>query len=302
MTRTLLIILFVAAGYYSTHAQERNEEQGPLSDLLFEENPEYNFRYRNTQELHSGDFLAHFFVYRSKKDKRTGGSGFEITTGNRKLPIWYKMIQGDFGPHSPGMIDMNMDNKPDLFYFAGFEDVFSTHIYLAAYDDAEESAYANNHFIPVYSNHNDYSVLIDPEGDNHPEILDSGYSGETHRSSLGCTGKSSGIIIDKNNRATLTDSVRKKIVSKYFEITAGFDDYNFDYSMPDVYPVFNSFIMSPIKIFRIEGKQAVDVTSTFPEYLNWRIRILKQIKESSSDKCHNSINRVITYLQSQLNE
>lgn len=302
MKQILFISMFLTAGVSVTFAQNSTHEQGKLSNLLTERNPDVVFQYKYTKKMHSGEFLAHFFTYRSNQKNKQGGSGFEITARNESVPHWYIMTPGDFGPHSLHMVDLNIDDKPDLFFYTGSEDVFSTHIFLANYTDAEMSGYARDHFKPVYSNHNDYSILIDPDKDGHPEILDSGYSGKTNRSGFGCTGNPSGIIIDKNNRITLSDSVRSEIVSKYFEITNGLDDYNFDYSMPDVYPVFNTFILSPVKIVRIEGNRAVDVTSSFPEYLHWRIGILRQIKQESPETCRDRIDSVITYHQGRLNE
>lgn len=296
---TIAFTLFLSVCFHSAFAQINKAEKKILSDRLIENNPEYNFQYRSAKEVNQGDIKVRFFTYRSKIDNKIGGNGFELVNNSTNELLWYKMVPGDYALHSLAMVDLNKDNKPDLFYYAGFEDVFSTHIYLATYDEGGD--FANDRFIPVYSNHNDYSVLIDPEGDNHPEILDSGYSGETHLSGLGCTGNPSGIIIDKNTQTTLSDSVRNEIASKYFEITGGFDDYNFDYAMPERHSIFNSFILSPIKIYRIEGQNPVNVTSSFPEYLQWRIRILKKIKTESPEKCRKRINNIIEYLDNKMN-
>ena len=68
--------------------------------------------------------------------------------------------------------------------------------------------------------------------------------------------------------------------------------------MPELYPVFNAFILNPIKLFRIESHELKDVTSQHPEYLRWRIKILKAIQKESSENCTPNIEKTIKPLES----
>ncbi|MDX1586193.1 MAG: hypothetical protein R3222_05595 [Balneolaceae bacterium] len=209
-------------------------------------------------------------------------------------------MNGDFGPHSLGLIDLNSDGKKDLFFYAGFENIFSTFIYTANYDNRLNDGYHPDNFLKAYSNKNDYSVLIKPGNAGQPLILDSGYEGRENRSGISCFEDQSGLAVRPENKLTLTDSIRHEIKRKYQEVTGQLDNYNFDYNMPGIYPLFNSMILDPIKIFRIVNNEAVDVTGEYPNYLQWRIGILNAIREVSSANCSDNIHKTIKHLKSYL--
>ena len=280
-------------------AQVNSTIQGELSSLILEENPEFYVQYRTTRELTDG-FIARFFIYKIKNDNWPGGVGFEITHPERTEPLWYTMIHGDFGPHSVQLIDLDQNGKLDLFFFVGFEDVFSTYIYSSNYDEALSDPYRKDNFIKSYENLNDYSVLVKPDGANQPLILDSGYEGNINVSGTACLEDQSAIVIQNENRITITESVKDVIESKYREITGELDQFNFDYNMPNVYFLFNTMILDPIKLFKIKDQQSVDVTSEYPRYLEWRIEVLRQIKLDSSEKCEGIIQKRIQYLKNHL--
>ncbi|REL23921.1 hypothetical protein DYD21_20715 [Rhodohalobacter sp. SW132] len=300
MKKLIVLILVICLGFhFKVLAQVDSTIQGELSSLILEDNPEFYVQYRTTRELTDG-FIARFFFYKIKDDNWPGGVGFEITHPERTEPLWYTMIHGDFGPHSVQLIDIDHNGKLDLFFYAGFEDVFSTFIYSSNYDEAFTDPYRKDNFIKSYENRNDYSVLIKLDGANQPLILDSGYEGNVKKSGKACLEDQSTMVHQNEYRLTITESVKSKIESKYREITGELDQYNFDYNMPDVYFLFNTKILDPIRLFKIKEQDSVDVTADFPNYLEWRIEILNQIKLDSSELCEGIILKRIEYLESYL--
>lgn len=298
MKKLIVLLIAISFGPHTkVAAQVDSTIQGELSSIILEENPEFYIQYRSTRDLND-EFIARFFVYKIKSDDWTGGVGFEITHPERDELLWYTMIHGDYGPHSVQLIDIDQNGKLDLFFYAGFEDVFSTFIYSSNYKEALTDPYNKDNFIKSYENLNDYSVLIKPDGANQPLILDSGYEGNIHRSGTACLEDQSAIVIQNENRITITESVKSNIESKYREITGDLDQYNFDYNLPDVYFIFNTKILDPIKLFKIKDQELVDVTSEYPGYLAWRIDVLNQIKLDSSEKCDGIIQKRIQYLKS----
>jgi len=301
MKKLLSLLIVISFGFHlEVEAQVNSIIQGELSNLIIEENPDFYIQYRSSRELKDG-FIVRFFIYKIKDDDWPGGVGFEITHPERSSPLWYKMIHGDFGPHSVRLLDVNNDGKLDLFFYAGFEDVFSTFIYTASYTDAFSDPFHKDNFVNSYTNENDYSVLIKPEGAQQPVILDSGYEGNIHVSGMACFDDQSAIVIKDENRLTISETIREEIREKYFEITGQLDEYNFNYNMPEVYFLFNTKILDPVKLYQIEGELPVEVTSEYPEYLEWRIDILKQIKNDSSENCSEIIKKRVDHLKSYIN-
>lgn len=245
------------------------------------------------------NIIVKFFSYSSKEKDWPYGSGFVITHPQRDEPLWYKIVDGDFGPHSVSLLDLNGDGKLDLFFYAGFEDVFSTYAYASNYEDIISEPFSDNNFVEAYSNENDYSVLLNLKGSNHPVILDSGFEGEEHRSSRSCF-KDLGRAVLSENQISVTEPVIEDIRRKYNKVTGHLDKYNFDYNMPEAYRIFNTKLLYPVKIYEMRDKESIDVTDEYPEYIKWRVSILERIKSDSPDKCADNIDKTIKYLQSHL--
>lgn len=264
-----------------------------MSNVLRETKQELSFHFLETKKLSNSDFYIKHFYYKHKSPASGYGLGFELYKSELSTPLWFYFVPGDFGPHSISLIDFNNDGLKDLFFYEGFEDVLTTRIFLANYTTQE---YDFENFIEIYSNLNDYSVLTDLDKDGIPEILDSGYTGDVNRSGLSCFENGSWVAILDENRVSLSDSLRKIISIKYFDQSSGFIANNFNYGMLETSPVFNSFLMSPIKIYSLKSSSLVNMTSTFKSELNWRIQILEQIKKDSSDNCEPFVERRIRYL------
>lgn len=299
MKKILLLILFLTSSI-PAFGQVDSTYEGKLSDLLIQSNKFFHFKYLGIREMGYKDFLIRYFVFENKKYSFSGGCGFEITKPGREKPIWYNMVFGDFCPHSIKFIDINRDGNMDIFFYRGQEDVYSTYLYLANFEKDTKISFSPDNYMLVYANDNEYSILVDLDGDNHPEILDSGYAGDKNMSGLSCLDDPTALTIQEKNSITITESVKDKITKKYHQITGKFDIYNFDYNLPEVYPIANSFLLSPIKIYVVKKQYLFDVTSKYPKYLKWRINILRQIKKNSSEKCTDGINQTIKYLNMQM--
>lgn len=70
------------------------------------------------------NIIVKFFSYSPKGKDWPYGSGFVITHPQRDEPLWYKMMDGDFGPHSVSLLDLNGDGKLDLFSMLGLRTFF----------------------------------------------------------------------------------------------------------------------------------------------------------------------------------
>ena len=296
--KKIFFILLVLGVSVQVKAQVNSTRQGKMSDLIIDKNPHLSIDYNNTKVV-KDSVIVKLFSYSSKEKEWPYGSGFVITHPQRDEPLWYKMIDGDFGPHSVSLLDLNRDGRLDIFFYAGFEDVFSTYVYASNYEDIISEPFSEKNFVEAYSNGNDYSVLMDLKGSNQPVILDSGFEGEEHRSSRSCF-EDRGRAVMSENQISVTKPVIEEIRSKYSKVTASLDKYNFDYNMPESYRLFNTKLLYPIKIFEIKDQESIDVTSQYPEYLKWRISILKKVKKDSPYKCVDNIEGTIKYLQGYL--
>lgn len=296
--KKICLLLLVLGVSLEVKAQVNSAKQKKISDLVIDRNPDLSIEYSDSKVV-KNNIIVKFFSYSPKGKDWPYGSGFVITHPQRDEPLWYKMMDGDFGPHSVSLLDLNGDGKLDLFFYAGFEDIFSTYAYTSNYEDIISEPFSDNNFVEAYSNENDYSVLLNLRDSSHPVILDSGFEGKNHRSSRSCF-EDRGRAVLSENQISVTEPVMEDIRRKYTKVTGHLDKYNFDYNMPEAYRLFNTKILYPIKIFEIRYQKSIDATFEYPEYLKWRVSILKTISKDSPDKCADNIDGTIKHLQEHL--
>lgn len=192
-------------------------------------------------------------------------------------PIWQLKDSSDFPPHTFSFVDYNNDGRKDLTLLFGQEDVYGTDVYL----NEASKTFSKDNFKLVHQNWNDYSVIVDLDGDGLPELLDSGNE-QTEQV--------------ETPKFFLSDEVRKEVERKYDKIAQVKGANNFHFSMPNHFRVFNSFLMDSIKVMGFENGHFTDKTCRYNEYLDWRISLLKQMdKDSRNDK--KTINGLISYLE-----
>lgn len=230
------------------------------------------------------------YYYETKEAKNAWPYGTIHVLWDRasSAPVWSLDWGGDFQPHSLAWIDFDGDGKKDLLFFAGSEDIFATHLYLWR---LKTPSFSKEALVEVYTNDNDYSVVLDFEGDGRPEILDSGHPGSEH--------------VDHQcgeDSPEIPRTVRDALGVQYRSLSRGFDQFNLTYNLPDAYPSLSMKILDPIKVLRIAGSSVVDVTARYPDHLRWRIGLLKEIRAANSGECVVLVDSVISYLERRLAE
>ncbi|MFD2515434.1 FG-GAP repeat domain-containing protein [Pontibacter locisalis] len=192
-------------------------------------------------------------------------------------PIWQDKDSSDFPPHTFSFVDFDRDGRKDLTLYFGQEEVYGTEVYL----NQSSKDYRKENFKLAYQNWNDYSVIVDIDGDGVPELLDSGYEGTEHV---------------EGPEFFLTDDVREQVHQKYDQIARVEGANNFTFNMPNYFKVFNSFVMDSIKVFAYDNGRFTDKTCMYTDYLDWRIGILKQMGTDNRNDSKR-INELISYLE-----
>jgi hypothetical protein len=96
------------------------------------------------------------------------GNGFAVADRASGEVLWIYLHNGDCPPHEIRWLDFDGDGREDIFFHAGFEDVFTTHLYL---NRVRSSRYAVSHFAQAYENDDVYAVVVDLDADGRPELL-----------------------------------------------------------------------------------------------------------------------------------
>lgn len=253
--------------------------------------PSLELKYMGSSSTPTNDYVWSEYYYETPFASNQWPYGFihVLWHLNSSQPIWSMDWGGDFQPHSRAWIDFDGDGQRDLFFFAGFEDVFATHLYLWR---VRKNGFRSDALVEVYSNDNDYSVLVDMDNDGRPEILDSGHTGNDHVE-YQCGEQ-------EWDKPAIPESVRSALATEYRKLAKEFDQFNFNYNMPDAYPVFSISILDPIMIFRIEMSKVVDVTEQYPDHLLWRLNMLLEIRKANSEKCVELVDSTISYVEGRL--
>lgn len=285
-SRILLFALFISMPVSG------NESESPqiVDDKAKDFHPEYSISYYDSMPGPNETYNFSRYVY---KDDGGNIQGIAYILWNKQTSntLWGLDWMGDFTPHSISWQDFNGDGKRDLFFFAGFEDVFETYLYVW---NVKDENYNRENLLKAYENKNNYSVVLDFEGDGNPEILDSGHIGDEHFENQ--------CIQNEYSYAVVPTQIEVELTKKYMELSGKFDHLNFTYNLPKHYPIFSMSILSPIKIIRIQGDSAVDVTSEYPNHLRWRLEQLGRIRPENTGKCRDLVDSVITYIQGRLDE
>ncbi|GHA78567.1 FG-GAP repeat domain-containing protein [Pontibacter akesuensis] len=208
-------------------------------------------------------------------DNRFLGTVIWTMVRGRFNPIWQLKDSSDFPPHTYSFVDYNSDGKKDVTILSGQEDVFSTDVYL----NKSTTTYSTDNFESVHRNWNNYSVIVDLDGDGVPELLDSG---------------NEQVEPEERPEFFLSDDVKSEIDRKYVEIAQVKGANNFHFNMPQRFRVSNSFLMDSIKVMGCEDEKFIDKTCNYQDYLDWRIGILEQLeKDSRNDTKY--VNALISY-------
>lgn len=289
MIRTLILFV-VFLPWFTSMAVAKGDKSSP-PDIVLQQaktvhpNITVKYEFNNTKITPIQDHVWSTYSYTSKE--KNGAYGFIYVLWNQvtSKAVWALDWSGDFQPHSLSWMDFDGDGKKDLFFFAGFEDVFSTHIYLW---NIKTPKFDTKNFIKVYSNWNDYSVVLDFENDGHQEILDSGYTGNEHVD-ISC-GQ------DEFETPLIPPEVKNKMINEYRKLTGSLNKINFNYNLPEIYPVWAIGIFDPFRIFRIVNGKLIDVSHNYSNHLQWRRGILNHIRKVNKEPCSQIVDKAIKHI------
>ncbi|HEX2081339.1 MAG TPA: VCBS repeat-containing protein [Longimicrobium sp.] len=195
--------------------------------------------------------------------------------------LWTHDHRGDFRPHELVWLDVDADRDPDLFFTSGEEDVFQTYLFA---NRAGGSGAADSALSLAYRSGNDYTTLLDLDGDGAPELIDSGHAGEQHVETPAC------------EEAPMPDAVKQAAAQEYARRVASFDRANFKYGM-DAFAPLTLHLLDPVRILQVRDGQVRDATRGFAEHLRWRIGVLEQYRALADAGCRAHLDGVIRHLR-----
>ena len=197
--------------------------------------------------------------------------------------VWTYDHPGDFPPHRLVWLDVDADRRPDLFFTAGHEEVFET--YLFRNRMSQGGAADDSTFSLVYRSGNDYTTLLDLDGDGAPELIDSGNVGDQH------------VEADACGDAPRPAEVHAAAAREYARRVGAFDAANFRYGLgPGEFEAITLHLMEPVRILQIRDGATRDATRDFPEHLRWRAGLLRQYGASADAACRAYLDGVIRHL------
>ncbi|HEX6939287.1 MAG TPA: hypothetical protein VF158_07730 [Longimicrobiales bacterium] len=261
---------------------------GPIESLIvaLDTLQDYEFGLAGAPDtMLGGRLMRSSYWYRHKTTPWPNGygTGFLFWRGKADSPeaVWLYRQAGDFGPHTWKWIDFDMDAKEDLLMFGGEENIIWTQIFLNRMADT----FSVSNFSKVYHSEDQYVLVVDPEGDGVPEVLDPGPDLEDPI----------GLAI---SGCSPPDSLDVEIEREYERITGRFAGAHFGYGTQRGVPE-NLFLLHKVRLLRFHGGEFRDVTREYSAHLRWRLRMLEAI-HSRDEVCTDVLEQIRTYLQGQL--
>lgn len=227
------------------------------------------------------------FVHHRKLEPGWYGTIYVMYEKKNNNLIWTLKWLMDFEPHTFAYIDFNKDVRKDIIFYAGFEDVSITKVYLSKLDEYKHS---DKNFVLAYQNDNDYVMLADIDKDGVPELLEAIPTKKDHMSFCSKEGE-----FPEYSKET-----RFSINNEYDRIVGKFDYFNFKYGSKEYYKSSNINILNKVRPLQIVYNKVVDVSNKYKNHFKWRYKTLLQIKKDSPNSCHASLNELLKYNKSKL--
>lgn len=183
----------------------------------------------------------------------------------------------DLFVHNEVTGDLNGDGLPDYFYLAGEEEHHLTCVYLRQKEGTKTGLKL------VHETSGPYSTILDLDGNGKPELLVARRPDNN--------GDEEACGIDALPKAT-----QEEAAAFYKHRAQGFEKYNFNYSMPDFYPVFNLFLQYPSRIYRFGSDRLIEVTDQMIDYWALKKKAVSQVLRSpdATSECKALYEKAIT--------
>ena len=273
-----LLILASCTSRATSHIPSLTEQ---VSALL----PGLKITWLDTAIAGGGPYGLFHFAYSSQESDWPYGKGMAIWDRPSENLVWVYQHHGSFGPHTFEWADFDGDGRQDLFFLAGFEDVFETHIYL---NRVASSQFGLSNFATGYRNDEVYAVVLDFDGDSLPELL-------IHEPD----GDEDSIELLSCQPVSAFDDLAAEVAAEYERLVGTFDSFNFKYGYGVAgYPMI-MFITDRIQILRLHTSPRL-ATNEFTEHLRWRLDVLDRLRSRLAAQCVAPVDSTRSYLMGLL--
>lgn len=196
---------------------------------------------------------------------------------------WFEHYPTDTWPHTLVWRDLSGDSLPDLFALSGQESDFDTRVYLQRSPGRPGRDTALFHL--AYRDTIQYAALVDLDADGKPELIDRTGSPVDEESDCG---------------PHVPDSLQAEVQKEYERTGRRFHAANFTYGDLPTFGVATLMVTAPVTIVQFRADSAIDATAGFPQHLQWRLRILEEVRAATSEECRNDLDPILEHVRSGL--
>lgn len=303
---SILLVFFVS----TVHADQTcNPDLRAIHKIIEDRYKGYKIFFDEKFKVIDSKYIFITFTYTTPTNE-SFGSGLALFDKKTLNLIWNKQFNGDTYPHSYSWFDFNKDGKSDLFFLLGFESVSETYLYIS---NIKTESFSNKNFILVYENKDAYSSLMDFDKDGFPEILDSG-DNDAKQLRQSCSRGVENSIQEIPRYTEISETsldsfyalpsinaeIGEEIISEYQKLVGHYGKSNFDYHMDNYNYYIHMGMFLPVRVIKVIGMKATDISRKFPEHYKWRINIINEIKDTNDISCSDQLEFLVKILKQNL--
>lgn len=223
-------------------------------------------------------FVLRGFDYKGPQRARYG-SGFGVFDRSSGQLLWIHLIPGDYSPHSWQWEDFDGDGRRDIFFLAGSEDVFETHI---IFDRVASDRFALTNFYAGVRVDDAYAFVVEAPDELVPDLLLPLAPRPEMEFESRCLDSERG------------DELRRDVVIEARRIAGRFGHFAFSPDHPDI------FLFERVRFVNVRDGWWADVTQRHRDHLRWRLATLRDIREEVDATCQQELDAVIAHLEKLL--